>query len=292
MRVVLWGYDRSAEAKLETLGKLPGVRVVGVVVPSNRSAAKVRGIKMLARKSKIKVFQPRSLKSKAFEEKLQALKPDIFIVDSYPKLIPERFLRIPALGAYNFHPGKLPQYRGAHVLNWAIINGEKEITLTAHRMDTQFDHGEVLFEQPIEITFFDTINSVFAKTCEAGKVLVRRLINALQKDSLKGRPQDHGRARQYPARTPDDGKIRWDRTNLEIYNLIRALLPPWPCAFFDYKGRRVKVREAYPVPFPSGFRPGTVTAACCGSFCVSTGRDTLLIKAADKMNFSAGEILR
>ena len=38
---------------------------------------------------------------------------------------------------------------------------------------------------------------------------------------------DEAKARYYPRRKPKDGKINWDRSDKEIYNLIRALVAPW-----------------------------------------------------------------
>jgi len=293
IRVILWGYDKTAEMKLEKLCLMRDCLVVGVVVPDNRDASAVNGIKNISLKKNIPTYKPRFLKdNNAFRKIILSLKPDIFIVDSYSRLIPREFLDIPKLGAFNFHPGSLPEYRGAHVLNWAIVNGEKSISLTVHRIEERFDSGEILLSQDISVSFKDSINTVFKKVANYGVLLLVKLMQLVKKNKLKGILQDEARAKHYRARTPQDGKIDWSKTNIQIYNLIRALKEPWPGAFFTYKGRKIKVHQALPVLSPKPARPGTVVANNATSFCVATGSNALLIKSADSMNFDVGEELQ
>ena len=292
IRIVLWGYDKSAEMKLEALLSLPGVIVAAVVVPVNRDKKRVNAIKAIALRHKIKVYEPQFLRNNnAFRKAIASLHPDIFIVDSYTKLIPKSLFELPRSGAYNFHPGRLPEYRGAHVLNWAIINGEEKIALTVHLLNEEFDSGDIVFAEDIKISFLDDINTVFDKVCKAGVLLLTRLIAAVRDDNLKLFPQTGLKVKAYHLRSPDDGSIDWNRNSMQIYNLIRALLPPWPCAFFTYKGRKIRIREAYPVNFSADVEPGVVVGVGRNGFCVSSADNVLLIKRADKMNFTAGEKL-
>jgi methionyl-tRNA formyltransferase len=39
-------------------------------------------------------------------------------------ILPDKWLSLPPLGTINLHAGLLPQYRGANVLNWVLVNGE------------------------------------------------------------------------------------------------------------------------------------------------------------------------
>ncbi|HZV92130.1 MAG TPA: formyltransferase, partial [Caldimonas sp.] len=61
----------------------------------------------------------------------------------------------------------------------------------------------------------------------------------------------------FGARRPDDGRIDWSRPAGEVYNLIRAVAPPYPGAFCEVAGRRLviaKARLASPLD-ASGPRP-------------------------------------
>ena len=56
------------------------------------------------------------------------------------------------MGILNMHGGKIPQYRGASVLHWAIINGESEYGVSWHRLVKEVDAGPIYVEGRIPIT--------------------------------------------------------------------------------------------------------------------------------------------
>ena len=42
-------------------------------------------------------------------------------------------------------------------------------------------------------------------------------------------------------RRPEDGQIFWEKSAAQIHNLVRALAPPFPCAYSLYGNCRVKI---------------------------------------------------
>jgi len=293
LRVLFWGYDRTAENSLMALLAFPNVKVIGVVAPPNRDDSRIIRIQEIARDADTSVYCPKKLSTDTeFLRTVERLSPDVYIVDSYSMLIPKDFLDLPTIGAFNIHPGKLPVYRGAHVLNWALINGESEITVTVHRMTEIFDSGDVILEKSFKVSFLDTISTVFDKVSQVSGELVKLLVSSILNGILEGVAQNEQFARHYRARKPEGGMIDWKKTNIEIYNLIRALVPPWPGAFFCKDGKKIIIYEAYPVSFANGASPGTVIAKNDNSFCVTTGSQCLLVTRASSMDFSFGEMLR
>ena len=291
LKAVFWGYDKSAESKMRVLLSEPDVRVVAVIVPVDRSEETVLPIRRMAREAGIQVLAPTKLKDPVLREALGRLVPDFHLVDSYSRLIPPGLLSLAPLGGFNFHPGKLPEYRGAHVLNWAIINGEPSLTLTLHRMDDAFDHGDIIAERAIPIPPLGDVNSIFRDVIAAGEGMLRDLLKGLLLGPVRGRPQGEAGARHFKARRPEDGRIDWRAESGQIYNLVRALLPPWPCAFFLHQGSPVRVLEAYPLELAHREAPGKVLAASKDAFSVAAGRGALLIRAADRMDFDPGKML-
>ena len=63
---------------------------------------------------------------------------------------------MPPLGIVNGHPSLLPRYRGPFPLAWAVRNGEREIGLTYHLMDAEFDTGNLLAQAAIPLDDDDT----------------------------------------------------------------------------------------------------------------------------------------
>jgi len=57
-------------------------------------------------------------------------------------------------------------------------------------------------------------------------------------------PNDLAQGSYYGARTPEDGRIDWAQPAARVYDLIRAVAPPYPGAFVDVAGRRLVVAAA------------------------------------------------
>jgi methionyl-tRNA formyltransferase len=60
----------------------------------------------------------------------------------------------------------------------------------------------------------------------------------------------------FGGRRPEDGRIDWSRPAAEIYNLVRAVAPPYPGAFTDVAGRRVVIAQARRLPGHKTCAPG------------------------------------
>jgi len=67
------------------------------------------------------------------------------------------------------HGGRVPQYRGASVLNWQILNEEQEIYLSILKLSEMYDEGNILIEKSISNDFIsldqvrDEIDRLFAE---------------------------------------------------------------------------------------------------------------------------------
>lgn len=69
-------------------------------------------------------------------------KADIVISVLYEHLFKPEYLLHRRV--YNFHPGRLPYYRGAGAFSWEIINGEKTSAITLHEVDDGIDTGPII----------------------------------------------------------------------------------------------------------------------------------------------------
>jgi len=76
-------------------------------------------------------------------------------------------------GAFNIHPAKLPEYRGAHILNWLMIEGLTSSHVTLHTLEAGIDEGDIVKSLEYKIKDNDTINDVIATTfTTATKILI------------------------------------------------------------------------------------------------------------------------
>ena len=63
--------------------------------------------------------------------------PDILVSAAHRWILPAEVLAIPRIGAVGLHPSLLPAYRGSWPLWWALVNGEREVGVTAFMPDRE-----------------------------------------------------------------------------------------------------------------------------------------------------------
>jgi methionyl-tRNA formyltransferase len=169
---------------------------------------------------------------------------DIIVVSGYPRLIPTNIINHPQKGIINIHQSLLPAYRGRHPLNWAIINGEEYTGITIHYINERFDDGKIIYQEGVKIGDEDTTMDVYHKTIEKGKKLLRIFLSEVAKGNVKSFRQNKEFASYYPPRKPKDGRINWKEPAVKIESLIRALVEPYPGAYFYSEGRKVIIDKA------------------------------------------------
>ncbi len=84
---------------------------------------------------------------------------EVFVSVLYDTILTPEFIK--GRRCYNFHPGILPDYRGAGVYSWVLINGEKETGITLHEIDADIDHGPILDVRSFAILPHDTAGRLF-----------------------------------------------------------------------------------------------------------------------------------
>lgn len=104
-------------------------------------------------------------------EEIKNFEFDIGIV-FYGFWIPPELFKIPKYGFINYHPGPLPYLRGMEPDTFAILEGWKKIWGTVHKVEDDFDKGELInktkiykiskYSTPIQILYNLTIFGVDA----------------------------------------------------------------------------------------------------------------------------------
>lgn len=231
-RIVFFGTPEFGRVILETLLE-PKLSVVGVVTQPDRPFGRDQKllsspVKILGEEHKIPVFTPVDKKELlAVRHKLQALKPDLFIVAAYGLILPPEILAIPAKGALNVHPSLLPKYRGASPIQGAILDGDRETGVTIILMDEKVDHGPILAQKTAPINPAETTPTLSVKLAQLGGQLLVRTIPSWLAGKITPREQDHSQATFTKLLEKEDGKVNWVMSNTEIERMIRAL-NLWP----------------------------------------------------------------
>lgn len=191
---------------------------------------------------------------------LGKLNPDAILVFNWRKLLPQDILDLPRYGTIGVHAALLPQYRGFAPLNWALINGEKEVGATLFWLDAKLDSGPIVKQTKIEVQVSDDIVSLSGKVEEAYVAMLGDILPLLAEGRAPRIPQV-GRATYTCQRIPADGEIEWRKNASDVHNLVRALKPPFPPAFTFLEGRKLNILETgLPSPSPRyvGAVPGRI----------------------------------
>lgn len=192
-------------------------------------------------------------------ERVQQLAPDFLFSFYYRHMLPAAMLAAARRGAFNMHGSLLPRYRGRAPVNWAVLHGETETGATLHEMVAKPDAGAIVDQCAVPILPDDTAWQVAQKVTVAAEIVLWRSLPGIVAGGYPRRLNDIARGSYFGRRTPEDGRIDWSRPASEIYNLIRAVAPPYPGAFSDVAGRRLVVGEARLLPpdaVPAGLAPG------------------------------------
>lgn len=233
LRYALFGDESTLPALVGMLGEA----VCMCVVASNRP----RAVDALGDRAYVQPSRHDAAHA-AFVAEVARAAPDLILCFSYSMLIADKVLAIPPLGAINIHGGLLPRFRGANVLNWALVADVPVTGVTAHYMTSGIDEGDIVYQLSAPISDQDTALTLKQRLDALGLELVSRTCAELAAGkALPRTPQDEALARHYRRRIPEDGCIDWKTMDdRAVFNLIRALVKPWPGAFFEMPdGRRV-----------------------------------------------------
>lgn len=182
---------------------------------------------------------------------------DLMLVSNWTSKIDRTVFDSPRLGTVNIHDSLLPQYAGFGAPNWALVNDEKVVGVTAHLMDDGFDTGHIVAQQRIDVTDDDTATTLVDRSLEAIEPVVVEALEA-RSSNRPTTPQDLAKASYYHRRRFPDFRIDWSQSARDIFNLVRAQSDPYPDAF-SYRGRdRIGFVDVSVTSLAFGGNPGRV----------------------------------
>lgn len=206
----------------------------------------------------IPVRTPRSLRGPQEQAEFAALDLDLAVVAAYGLILPREILDAPRLGCINVHASLLPRWRGAAPIQRAILAGDAETGVTIMQMDVGLDTGDMLLSRSVPITAETTGQSLHDQLSLLGAELIVPAVAGLAQGALTGTPQPEEGVTYAKKLERDEGRLDFRRPAVELERLVRAF-DPWPGAFFEHEGTRIKVlaAEAFEIG-PISNLPGTV----------------------------------
>lgn len=259
MRVLFIGNHDIGHSCLAHLLQHDEFEVCGVIgIPTDPNErnyyASVQG---LAEEHGIPFAAPENINAPDTLQWIREMQPDLIPVISYRQLLGPELIEIPTRGCINLHGAKLPAFRGASPINWALIENAEETGVTIHFIDEKVDHGPIIGQRGWPIDYQDTAITLFNRLTKEGAELFVEVMDAFLTDSVSTRPNETQKGSYYYRRTPKDGIIDWNKPSTHVYNFIRALVYPFPGAFTYVDDKKLTVWWGVPSPLrPSDATPG------------------------------------
>lgn len=191
----------------------------------------------------LEVRTPRSLRQSADQKAFAKLGADAAVVAAYGLILPKPILEGTRLGCFNIHASLLPRWRGAAPIQRAVMAGDSESGVCIMRMDEGLDTGPVLLRETVAIDPGMTAGDLHDRLAELGGPLIVRALDSVAAGTQAPTPQpDEGVT--YAAKIDKaEARLDWTRPAQELEWLVRGLAP-FPGAWFDLDGERIKVLGA------------------------------------------------
>ena len=233
---VVFAYSDIGVRCLAVLLANPSVHIRLVVTHRDNSTENIwfDSVAMLAALNDIPVITPDNANAPEVVAQLRALQPDLFFSFYFRQMLDEEILSLPRIGAFNMHGSLLPKYRGRAPVNWCVLRGETETGATLHRMVAKPDAGNIVAQQAVSILPNDTAYQVHQKVAVAAEQVLMRSVTPLVDGSFRETAMDISQGNYCGGRKPEDGRLHWNWPAAQLHNLIRAVAPPYPGAFFDH----------------------------------------------------------
>jgi methionyl-tRNA formyltransferase len=243
LRVVFFGSPEFAVPALAAVAR--DHEVVAVVTQPDRPAgrgAKLHppAVKELALRRGLSVLQPTKLRDGVLAGQLADMAPDLFLVVAYGRILPPDLLAVPRLGSWNVHASRLPKYRGAAPIQWAVIRGELETGVSIMRMEAGLDTGPVAAVASEAIRDDDTAGTLAARLAPLGAQLLIATLLRIAGGEVVLRAQDDAAATLAPPLEKAAGQLDFGQPAAMVSARARGV-DPWPGATVGLAGESVKV---------------------------------------------------
>jgi methionyl-tRNA formyltransferase len=246
MKIVFFGTANVALPILEILNIKHSVLAVvtNPDAPAGRSGKfQESPVSALCKDLSLNVLKPEKVKgSEDFLAQLQTFDADIFVVVAYGKILPLEIINLPRLKTINVHFSALPKYRGPSPIQFALLNGEEQTGTSIFILDEKVDNGPLLSQTIVDISEED---NYFTLSDKLAKISANTIIETLEDYNL-GKitplPQDEQSATFAKIIQKQDGKINFEKSATEIYNMFRAFFL-WPGIWTTWNGKKLKITD-------------------------------------------------
>jgi methionyl-tRNA formyltransferase len=241
MKIIFFGTDENAKLVLKDLQLSSHNVVLAVTVPDK---VRSRGTK----KSPVPVKEYCAENKISCVEQipeisdLNNLSPDVIVVASYGRIIPDEIISLPKYGSLNLHPSLLPKYRGPSPVHTAIKNGDHITGVSIIVLSEELDAGPIVEQETHAIEKIDNLKTLTENLFAKGSNIILKILGDPSKIN-EAKEQDHSFSTMTKKILKEDRYIDWSQPGEKVINHIRAFdNNNAACSFLD--GKRINFFSA------------------------------------------------
>jgi len=170
---------------------------------------------------------------------------DLLISNGCPLILPIAKLGSPTKLFLNVHPGALPNGKGRHPINGAVLLGEHYTGATLHYMDEGVDTGAIIHQEKMEITEDLDIGLLYRLTFELEALAFRIGMQKLIDSGFRYAGKMQTEKGSYYSRSPEDQGVNFvTMPNAEILLRIKAFGIPSQGVVGRIGDQRIRIFDA------------------------------------------------
>lgn len=264
MKLVFAGTPEVAVPALDALIASGRHEVAAVVTRPDAPAGRGRRlvaspVAQRAEEAGIEVLKPVKPGDEDFLARLREIAPDCCPVVAYGALLPQVALDIPVHGWVNLHFSLLPAWRGAAPVQHALMAGDEITGASTFQIERGLDSGPLYGTVTEVVRPTDTSGDLLTRLAFAGSGLLAATMDGIEDGFLKAVPQPADGITLAPKITVEDAQIDWSAPAMRVDRVVRGCTPA-PGAWTVFRGERLKLVQAVPVPDRTDLAPGELSA--------------------------------
>ncbi|MFC8175353.1 methionyl-tRNA formyltransferase [Streptomyces sp. NPDC057242] len=263
MKLVFAGTPEVAVPALDALIASGRHEVAAVVTRPDAPAGRGRRlvaspVAQRAEEAGIEVLKPARPRDEDFLARLREIAPDCCPVVAYGALLPKVALDVPARGWVNLHFSLLPAWRGAAPVQHALMAGDQVTGASTFLIEEGLDSGPVYGVVTEDVRPTDTSGDLLTRLAFAGAGLLAATMDGIEDGTLRAVPQPVEGVTLAPKIQVEDAHVDFAAPALRVDRVVRGCTPA-PGAWTVFRGERLKLIQAVPVPDRTDLAPGELS---------------------------------
>ena len=213
----------------------------------NKPCKNFKTLKEFLKKKKIEFIEKKNLKDyKFFQNFIKNNPKSLFLsIFCFFKIQP-KIIKLFSKKIFNYHIGKIPEQIGASSSSWQLLTDQKETYLTFHRIEKEFDTGNIVYEKMFKLKNSEFCQEKYYNLIEKKeKIAFEIFLNKIfKKKTFKCRKPIKSNIIYMPKLDTDiHGFIDWSWKAKDICSFGRIFDSPYKGASTFLLNKRVRLKN-------------------------------------------------